>query len=546
MDYFFRIVVVLFAFFLVGCGKRETDVDIAVREKILLVGNGTEPKDIDPQIVTGLAETNVARAIYEGLVNPNAKTFMPEGGVAERWDISEDGKVYTFYLRTNARWSNGEPFTAEDFVKSYKRMLSPRLMTEYADMLFPIKNAKAYRDGSIKDFADVGVKAITPHTLEISLENPTARLLNMMLHPSWFPVYLPEIEANGDPESVGNHWTLVNDTIVTNGAFRLKAWKFWEVIEVEKNPYYWNVENVALNGVKFFPMENVYTEERAFRTGQLHITETLPPPKAQEYIKSKSPYLRSETYLGNYYYLINTTEKPFDDPRIRLALSLAIDRRQITESVMRGGQAPAYAFTPPNTAGYTSDAQLEESISHARELFAKAGFPDGKGFPTFTILYNTSDAHRTIAEAIQQMWRKNLNVNVELLNQDWKVYLDARNNQKYDVCRAGWIGDYNDPETFLGIFTSGNGNNHSGWKNEAFDRLIEQSQSAVLQNERYEKFQEAEKILLEESPLIPIYYYRSLYLLHPSVKGWYPNPMKWIPYKDIDLESENIDVTQSR
>ncbi len=523
--------------FTAACKKRETQADVAAREQILLLGNGTEPKDIDPQVVTGLAESNVGRALFEGLVNFDAKTFRPVPGVAERWEISPDGTVYTFFLRENALWSNGVPLTAEDFVKSYRRMLSPKLMTEYADMLFPIVNAKAYRNGNIKDFGEVGVKALDEHTLQITLENPTSRLLNMLVHPSWFPVYLPGIEAVGDPESMGNDWTL-HMPLVSNGAFRLKAWRFWEVIEVEKNPYYWDAGKVRLNGIKFFPMENVYTEERAFRTGQLHLTETLPPPKAQVYIKEQSPFLRSETYLGNYYYLINTTKKPLDDKRVRQALSMAVERRQITEGIMRGGQAPAYSFVPPDTAGYTSEAQLPEGIVRAQELLAEAGFPNGKDFPVITILYNTSDAHRSIAEAVQQMWQKNLNIKVELLNQDWKVYLDARNNKTYDICRAGWIGDYNDPETFLTIFRSDNGNNHSGWNNPLYDDLLDESQTIIAPAERYKYLQQAEALLMDGSPLIPIYYYRSLYLQHPAVRGWYPNPMKWIPYKDIWLEAE--------
>jgi oligopeptide transport system substrate-binding protein len=264
----------------------------------------------------------------------------------------------------------------------------------------------------------------------------------------------------------------------------------------------------------------------------------VPSEKIEGY-KEKSPELINiDPYMGTYYYLINTTKKPFDDPRIRKALAMSIDRRQIVEKVTKGGQIPAYAFTPPNTMGFTPKSAIPYDIEGARKLLAKAGYPDGKAFPETELIYNTNEGHQKIAVAIQQMWKNALNINITLLNQDWKVFLDNQRTLNFVVSRASWIGDYPDPNTFMDMWVTGGGNNHTGWSNKAYDDLIAKAAEAIDQKERYDYFQQAEKILADEVPIIPIYTYTRDYLIRPEVKGWYPNILDHHPYQYIYLEEK--------
>ncbi len=513
--------------------KRETRVDIGNGDQILHKGNGTEPTDLDPHIVTGVTEHHTIMALLEGLVTEDPVDLHPVPGVAERWDISPDGLVYTFHLRKDAKWSNGEPVTARDFWESYKRILTPSLAAQYAYMHFVVKNAEAYNRGAITNFDEVGYKVLDDRTFQITLENPTPYFLSLLMHTSWFPVHLPTVATYGNPYERGNKWTRPG-RFVGNGPFVLEKWRVNDVIVVKKSPTYW--DKVRLNEIRFYPIESADTEERAFRAGQLHMTETMPLGKIDTY-KAKHPDLiHIDPYLGTYFYRINVTRPPLNDLRIRRALSLALDRKSIVEDVTRGGQIPALAFTPPGTAGYTSRTQLHEDIDEAKRLLAEAGYPGGKGLPPIELLYNTSEGHRIIAEALQQMWKKNLGVELRLVNQEWKVYLDAQRTINYQVCRAGWIGDYVDPNSFLDMWVTGGGNNETGWSNKEYDRLIAEAGRTRDPLRRLEVFQKAEAILLAELPIIPIYFYTRVGARRPEVKGWYPTILDNHPYKFVYLE----------
>lgn len=536
---FCRFFLILFVVALVGvgCKKRVTPVALGDQEQILFLANTTEPNDLDPHIVTGVVEHKILKALFEGLVGPDPMTLEPEPGVAERWEVSKDGLTYTFYLSKYARWSNGDPVTAYDFHFSFQRMLSPNFAAEYAYMLFPLKNAQAYNRGTIDNFAQVGVKALDDRVLQLELESPIPYFLSLLPHFAWFPVHPPSILKHGAIDERGTYWTRDPD-LVTNGPFKLKTWKLWDAIVVEKNPYYWGAEQVRLKQIHFLPIDNLNTEERAFRAGQVHVTTTIPRSKIETYQKQRSPYLRIDPYLSVYYYLINTTDGVLADTRVRRALSLSLNRRSIVEHILRGGEAVAFHFTPSGIAGYTPDPLGEEDPEAARRLLTEAGYPDGQGFPVLELLYNTSENHKLIAEAVQQMWRKNLNIDVKLLNQDWKVYLASRRTKDYQVARASWIGDYNDPNTFLDLWTGHSGNNHSGWIHPEYDRLIEQAARVIDPQKRFEIFRKAEAILLAESPVIPIFFSKNSYLIQPSVKNWHPNPLDWHPYKYVYLEPE--------
>ncbi|WP_269538999.1 peptide ABC transporter substrate-binding protein [Cerasicoccus fimbriatus] len=535
------VIAIILALFCSGCGQRETPVEQANREQILLRANGTEPSALDPHLVTGVTEHNILVALLEGLVRPDPKTLKPLPGVAERWDISDDGRVYTFHLRDDAKWSNDDPVTAADFAFAYERILSPRLAAEYASLLYPMVNAEAFNTGKLTDFSQVGVKAIDERTLEITLNEATPYFLSLLTHYTWFPVHPPTILAHGAIDQRESRWTRPGN-FVGNGPFTLEEWRVHDRIETKKNPLYWGRDDILLNGVHFLPFSNLNAEERAFRSEQIHISYAIPTHKIPPYQAAEDDALRISPYLGTYYYGFNTEKAPLDDARVRRALSLAIDREGITENITKAGQIPASHFTPPDTAGYTAEAtmslDLQANIAEAQRLLAEAGYPNGEGLRELELLYNTSESHKAIAEAIQYFWQTHLGVRVKLINQDWKVYLINRREGNFDIVRAGWIGDYNDPSTFLDLMSSWSGTNSSRWKNDDYDALIRQAAKASNPEERLALFQQAEAILMAEMPVAPIYFYVSAYLVNPAVQGWYPNILDQHPFQGIYLDPD--------
>ena len=529
------LLILLAASVLCGCGRRETRVEHGDREQILHLANRTEPQDLDPHIVTGVPEHYILMSLLEGLVAEDPQDLHPVPGVAERWDVSPEQTVYTFHLRRNARWSNGDPVTANDFVRSYRRILAPTLAAQYAYMLFVMKNAEAFNTGKITDFSEVGVKAPDEFTVQITLNSPTPYFLSLLNHYSWHPVHIPTIERHGKLYEPGNRWTRPENW-VGNGPFVLAEWKVNHVISVKKSPTYWDADKVRLKQINFHPIESSDTDERAFRSGQTHYCYELPASKIEVYREKHPELLHIDPYLGVYFYMVNVTKPPLNDKRVRRALALSIDRESIVKNVTKAGELPAYHFTPPGTAGYTARARLKYDLVEAKKLLVEAGYPEGRGLPPVEILFNTLEAHRTIAEAIQQMWKLNLNIDARLVNQEWKVFLDSQKTLNYLVSRYGWIGDYPDPNSFLDMWLTGGGNNKAGFSNAEYDRLIREAGSAADESKRFEFFQKAEAILMDEVPVIPIYFYTRPYGLATSVKGWYPTILNIHPYKHLWLE----------
>ncbi|MDA7794823.1 peptide ABC transporter substrate-binding protein [Porticoccaceae bacterium] len=524
-----------------SCGDYQSNVESGNREGTLHWGNGTEPQSLDPHIATGVPEHHIISSLMEGLIHKDGETLEPRPGVAKSWDISADGRVYTFYLRQDARWSNGDLHNAHDYVWSWWRALQPALGNLYAYMYFPIANAKAYYDGEISDFSQVGVKALGDYVLQVTLTEPIPYFLQLLDHYSTYPVHRATVEKFGKADQRGTRWTFEGN-IVGNGAFQLKEWKINRRITVERNPHYWNAENVRLNQVVFYPTENVTTEERMFRAGQLHYSG-IPSDKIQAYSQSDDPSLRIQPYLGVYFYRLNVDKPQLSDKRVRRALGMTINRDQLVSQITKGGQIPAYAITPPGTMGYYPESDLTFDPEGAKKLLAEAGYPNGEGFPTTEILYNTSEGHRKIAVALQQMWKKHLNIDVVLLNQEWKVYLDTVSNHHYEIARAGWIGDYVDPNNFLDMFLCNGGNNRTRWCNPEYDQIIlQQVPKAKTHQQRLELFQQAETILLDEMPVIPIYIYTSNNLVQPTVKNFGRNILNQANYREMYLESEKTEA----
>ncbi len=521
-----------------GCTSEQTsNVESGTQNQILHIGNGTEPQGLDPHFVTGVSEHNIITSLIEGLVSKHPENLTPVSGMADSWQVSEDGKTYIFHIRNDAKWSNGDSVTANDFVYSWKRALTPTLGNQYAYMLYPVQNAEAFNNGTLKEFDEVGIRAIDSQTLEVNLNQSTPYFLGILDHYSTFPVHKNTIEKYGEIDTRGSEWTRAGN-FVGNGPFILKEWEQNRIIIVEKNPNYWDADNVKLSEIHFHPIDQQNTEERLFRTGQLHITYSTPPEKIETYLNDSPELIKIHPYLGTYFYRINTTAQPLNDKNIRLALAMTIDRSAIVEKITKGGQNPAYTLTPPETLGYTSKSAIAYDTDKARQLFADAGYPNGENFPEIQILFNTLDTHRLIAEAIQQMWKKELNINVTLYNQEWKVYLDTESSMNYQISRAAWIGDYVDPNTFLNMFVSNSGINRTGWSNTEYDKLIGLAATEPNQKNRYQYFQEAEKILNEEVPIIPIYTYSKVFLKSPAVKGWYPNLLDHHPYKYVYLQTD--------
>ena len=508
-------------------------------ERALRIGNGTEPQGLDPHMVTGVPEHRLESTLFEGLVDADPTDLHPIPAVAESWTVSDDATVYTFKLRADAAWSNGEPVTARDFVYAWRRMLTPSLGAEYAYMLYCLKNAKAYNEKRLDDFDRVGMKAVDDRTLEVTLEHPTPYFLSMQMHFSWYPVPQTTIEAFGRMDERNTKWTRPGN-LVGNGAYVLKRWIPNNVIEVVKNERYWNAGKVRLRRILFYPIDNLLTEERNFRTGALHVTENVPFTKVAAYKRDRPDLIWMDPYLGTYFYRINVKRPPFTDVRVRRAFALAIDRESLTRNVLMGGQRPARSYTVPDMAGYTCTSGIDFNPDEARRLLAEAGYPEGRGLPPVELLYNTSENHKLIAEAIQQMWKKHLNVEVSMVNQDWKVYLASQKSMDFQIARAGWIGDYVDPNNFLECFLTDGGNNRTGWSSKTYDDLIAQAALTVNREARFDLFQQAERILLDEMPIIPIYYYTRVYLRSPVVQGWRSNLLGYISFKDLYLEGPGV------
>ncbi len=528
----FAVALVVFA----GCSGNggKTNVEIATADGILLFGNDAEPEDLDPHVVSGFTEQKILGALFEGLVTLAADGITVEPGVAQSWEQSGDGLHYTFHLRDDATWSNGDPVTAKDFVYAWQRILTPAFGSQYANMLHCIKNAKAFNTGDLTDFGEVGVRADDDHTLDVTLEYPTPYFLSMQIHFSWFPVHQATIEAHGRMDERGTRWTRA-ENFVGNGPFMLTEWEPSSILRVAKNPNYWDAANVALNGIAFYPLDNRQMEERMFRAGDLHMTSDVPLNKLPIYQRESPKLLKAHPIYASYFYRFNVTKPPLDDPRVRRALSLALDRESLIKHVLKIDFQSANSFCPPDPNGYQPDTQQPYDVAEARRLLAEAGYADGADVPTIELLYNTSENHKLIAETIQQMWNKSLGVHVALVNQDWKVYMSSLRNLDYNIGRSSWYADFLDPISFLECFESDSGNNRTGWANADYDALIRRARTAVDVESRYALYRDAERLLIAEQPILPIFHYVRTILLHPDVKGWQPNLLAHVPYKHISL-----------
>jgi oligopeptide transport system substrate-binding protein len=503
-------------------------------ETVLQRGNGAEPETLDVHKSSGVPEANIQRDLFEGLLAEAADGGLVPGA-AESWEVSDDGTAYTFRLRADGRWSDGAPVTAADFVYAYRRALDPATGSDYAFILWPLRNAEAATKGALSDLAEIGAEALDARTLRLTLKAPTPYFLGLLTHHMTYPVPRHAIAAHGA------RWTRPGN-MVSNGAYRLAEWRPQSHLKLVRNEHYRERGKVAIDAVVYHPTEDTSTEIKRFRAGELDVTSDVPAEQIAWAEANLAEAFHNTPYLGTYFYALNTGAPPFEGAvALRRALALAIDREILTAKVSRGGEVPAYSWVPPGVRDYTQQpvpfaAQSQtERDARARALYAEAGYGPDKPLEV-EILYNTSEGHKKIAIAVAAMWRKALGVRVTLLNEEWKVYLDTRSQMRFQVARGGWIGDYNDANTFLELFKSDvGGMNPSAYANPAYDALIRQAEVTVDAAARAGLMQRAERLMLADMPIIPLYHYTTQHLVAARVKGWVDNIMDVHPSQYLRL-----------
>lgn len=505
-----------------GCSRSEPRAEF-------VLDNGAEPETLDPAYMTGQLEGRLAYALFEGLTSYTA-AGLPQPGVAERWDISPDQLTYTFHLRADARWSDGARVTAGDFARSWRRVLTPATGSPYAYQLWCVKNGKRFNEGALADFAEVGVRARDDSTLEVTLQESTPYFLDLCANKTLLPVPGPAVERWGDAWIKPGH-------IVGNGAFLLETWRLNDRIRLRKNPSYWNRAQVRLASVDVLPISQPNVALNFFASGavDLLMDKGLMPVTLMGELRRK-PYFHAAPFLGNMFLRFNCARPPFADPRVRQAFALVMDKRLITEKITRAGEIPADSLVPPGTAGYQPPATaLKHDPARARALLAAAGYPGGAGFPAVSFLYNDYDVNRYIGVELQAMVARDLGVQISLRPQENKVYLKTLSTLDYDFARSSWIGDYNDPNTFLDMWLAGGGNNRTGWSNPAYDALIAQAAREPEQERRFDLFRRAEHLLIsEETVICPLYYYVGIQLYDGTKWGGIePNVIDEHPIKAI-------------
>lgn len=535
MRFIHRAVLCLAAVLVASCGQRETPAEEGIRTGTLLLGNAAEPGSIDPHLASILNDQMIVLALFEGLTLLDERTTNPLPAAAESWNVSDDGLTWTFRLREGLQWSNGDPLVADDFVQSWRRILNPAFAADNAWYLFALKNAEAYNSKKLAAPAAVGFAAPDSRTLTLTLEQPTPYLAALVSMPAWFPINPRVLAKFGGLENRGSDWTRPGN-LVGNGAFTLAEWRPNARIIVQKNPLHRDAAQNQLERVIFFPIENPEVEERDFRAGQLHVTFNLPVTKIAAWRKQDPEKLRIDPTSQMNFLRFNTRRPPLDDPRVRRALSLAIDRATLARTVLQGSREPATAMTPPGTGGYVARASVDTDFDEARRLLAAAGFADGQNLPVIDIQCRNDEIMPRIAEALQAMWRRELGLRTTISQVEQKTWIQNQQTLNYGISTAAWTADFPDPVTFLGMFTENSAYNWTGWKHPDYERLLETAALTSDPKQRYEILQRAEALLLEESPVAPVYVGAQTYLIHPAVKNWEPAPLVFRRYQIVRLE----------
>lgn len=487
-------------------------------------GNGMEPTSLDPSLANGVPDFNVLSDLFEGL-----STYDKDGklthGAAEKWEVSADGKTYTFTLRKDLKWSNGEPITAHDFEYGWKRSVDPKTTSTYTFLMEPVVGVKKIIDGTSKDSSSLGVKATDDHTFVVNLHNPTPYFTGLVAHPFFGPQHKASIEKHGKQfTKPGN--------LVSSGAYMLETWTPQEKIRLVKNPHYYNAASVQIPAVEFYPLERQTEEFNRFQADGLHMTYEF-PAELMEKVQS-DPILKTELkitpYLTNYYYGFNLTKPPFkDQPKLRKALSMVIHREAITKNITKGGEIPLYGWVPHGVDNYWDRQKVDfvdktygERVAEAKKLYAEAGYSESNPL-TVEILYNTNEEHKKIAIQVANMWQKALGVKTQLKNSEFKVFLSDRTKFNTQVFRGGWAGDYNDPYTFFELMISGGGINNVGYANSEYDALVKKASETIDLKERSQVLSKAERIFLDDHAIAPVYTHVRKRMVSRKIAGYISN-----------------------
>jgi oligopeptide transport system substrate-binding protein len=529
-----------------GCGATQKTATVtSTTPQVLRYNLNTEPKTIDPGLTSELSGMTVVANTFEGLTALDAKD-NPIPGVASKWEISTDGLKYTFHLRKDALWSDGKAVTAKDFAYAWKRALDPATASDYAYQLYYIKNGQGFNESTLADkdktpgvktatADDLGIKVIDDYTLEVDLEYPAQYFLSLTAFPTYMPVRQDIVEK--DPKG----WAAKPDTYISNGAFTLKDWKMKDEITLIKNSKYWDKNNVKLDTINMKMINQSSSALAAFKTGQLDIVEGPPSQEIPQLLKDGAAKVFPS--LGTEYIMLNVdakaqnvdakAAKALQNPNVRKALLLAINRKEIVDNVTKGGEIPAGGFVSKGVPEDKSGKEFRSKdyydpagdVAQAKKLLSDAGYPDGKGFPKLTYIYNTSDSKQAVAQALQEMWSKNLGIQVTLSNSEKKVFMQTRADKNYLTSRASWVADYNDPMTFLDMWTSKSGNNDAGYSNTEYDKLIASAKQESDSVKRMQLLHNAEDILMTDVPIIPLYFYSTVACIKDYVKGLHNSPL---------------------
>ncbi len=510
-----------------GCARHEPPADLTII-------NNVEPESLDPAVIVAQADMRIVSGLFEGLTRLEPVDARAVPGLAESWDISPDGKIYTFHLRTNLLWSTGEPITSADVVYSWLRALDPKTASRYAEQLYYLKNGEDFNTGKITNAALVGVSAPDAFTVRAELNSPTAFFLDLCAFQTLAVVPRQTIEKYGD------HWLMARPLPVS-GAYELAAWRLNDKIRLKKNPRYWDAANTESEIIDILPVGSPNTALNLYERGQVDIVwdKELIPSELVDVLLQR-PDFHTFSYLGTYFVRFNVTRKPFDDPRVRQALALAVDKERIVKKITRAGEMTTSHFVPTGTANYHSPDGLGHDPGLARKLLAEAGYPGGKDFPRFEYLFNAAAGgggkiHENIAIELQQMWRDELGITMELRQVETQIFWGMQSRLDYTLSKSSWIGDYNDANTFLGMFVTGGGNNETGWSNPRYDELLRAANEEADLAQREKLFQQAETILIRDGlPIVPLYIYVGInYFDTNKISGIWENVLDNHPLRSI-------------
>ncbi|MDR1435964.1 MAG: peptide ABC transporter substrate-binding protein [Puniceicoccales bacterium] len=509
---------------LVGCGKSPTNPNGTLR-----IGNVTEPQTLDPHLMVDLQQFNIGRALFEGLVTLDCGTLEPIPAVAESWEISPDGLTYTFHLRPNCRWSDGSPIVAEDFVYSIRRALSPDFAAPMAELLFPILGSKEFYGGTAP-WESVAVAATDDATLSITLCRPTPYFLSLLTNPVWSPVQRRCLERDGAATGRNSNWTRPG-SMVSNGPYELAEWRVGDCVLLRKNNSHREVSEWSPDAVAFYPIGDCATEQNAFENGEIDITATIPPDRTS----IDSSTVSEVESLGVFYYILRCDVPPLNNRHLRLALSLAIDRGKLCQLIGRDPRFAAGNLVPPG-CGDSHNYEFAHGYDPERARRELSLAAVGKNSHPISIAVNGTANHKLIAQAIQEMWLKELGISIDLRCEEWKSFLITRRSGNFTVARGGWIGDYNDPTTFLNLFHSAGTNNFCRWTNGEYDRELDAAERELDGAKRNSHLHRAEEILLGEAPIIPLYFETNRHRISNRVSQWKANLLDYHLWQKMQLD----------